>query len=248
MFETALIESSAGSPRGSSLWTKGLSFVLELSLVGLAVLAPLLYTEALPKHVLSDITGVPAAPPPAAPPRTPAVATHSQVRTELSEGRVLLPTAIPRRIKEIHDEAEPSGENSGGVNGVPFGAPGGTGAGDATIASLIRSLPATVPKNVAPHNVRISSGVAQGLLIHEVRPQYPALARSARVQGTVILQATIGKDGTIQNLHLLSGHPLLSQAAIDAVRQWRFRPYLLNNEPVEVDTTIQVNFTLNSGG
>lgn len=244
MFESALIESSAGSPRGSSLWTKGLSFILELSLVGLAVLAPLLYTEALPKHVLSDIIGVPAPPPPAPPPRMPAVATHSQARSELNQGRVLLPSVIPHRIKEIHDEAEPSGESSG-VNGVPFGVPGGTGAGDATIASLIRSLPATVPKSVAPHNVRISSGVALGLLVHEVRPQYPALARSARIQGTVVLQAIIGKDGTIQNLHLLSGHPLLSQAAIDAVRQWRYRPYLLNNEPVEVDTTIQVNFTLN---
>ena len=125
--------------------------------------------------------------------------------------------------------------------------PGGTGAGDATITSLIRSLPATIPKSIAPHNVRVSSGVAQGLLVHEVRPQYPALARSARIQGAVVLQAIIGKDGTIQNLHLLSGHPLLSQAAIEAVRQWRYRPYLLNNEPVEVDTTIQVNFTLNGG-
>ncbi len=245
MFESALIESSASSPHGSSLWTKGLSFALELSLVGLAVLAPLLYTEALPKHILSDIIAVPAAPPPAPTPRTPTVATHSQIRSELNDGRVLLPSMIPRHVKQIHDEAERSGESSGRVNGVPFGVPGGTGAGDATIASLIRSLPATLPKSVAPHNVRISSGVAQGLLIHEVRPTYPSLARSARIQGIVILQATIGKDGTIQNLRSLSGHPLLSQAAINAVRQWRYRPYQLNNEPVEVDTTIQVNFTLN---
>ncbi len=245
MFENTLIESSTGTLRTASIWTKGLSFVVETLLVGLAILVPLLYTEALPRHVLSGMIEVPAPPPPAPPPRTLSVASHPQIRSELDQGRMLLPSAIPRRIKEIHDEAEPLGGNSGEVDGVPFGVPGGTGVGDPTITSLIRTLPATVPKSIVPRNIRVSSGVAQGLLIHEVRPTYPALARSARIQGTVVLQATIGKDGTIQNLHLLSGHPLLTQAAIEAVRQWRYRPYLLNHEPVEVDTTIQVNFTLN---
>jgi protein TonB len=244
MFESALIESSAGALRRTSIWTKGLSFVVETSLVGLAILAPLLYTEALPKHVLSGMIEAPASPPPAPPPQTLSLAIHSQAPSELNEGRVLLPTVIPRHIKEIQDEAEVPGGNSDGVNGVPFVVPGGIGAGDATIATLLRHLPATVPKSVVPRSVRVSSGVAQGLLIHEVTPQYPSLARSAHIQGTVVLQATIGKDGTVQNLHLVSGHPLLVQAAMEAVRQWRYRPYLLNSEPVDVDTTIQVNFTL----
>jgi protein TonB len=81
-------------------------------------------------------------------------------------------------------------------------------------------------------------------LVHKVQPAYPALARSARIQGVVVLEAMISKQGTIENLRLLSGHPMLAPAAIDAVRQWRYRPYILNGEPVEVETQITVNFAL----
>jgi protein TonB len=154
----------------------------------------------------------------------------------------MLPTMIPRRVQQIADQAEANTSSLQDVDGVVGAVP--NPAGDRTLANLIHALPAPVPKDVAPHAVPVSSGVAQGLLIHQVKPQYPSLARSARVQGAVVLQATISKDGTVQNLHLLSGHPLLVQAAEEAVRQWRYRPYLLNDQPVEVDTTIQVNFTL----
>jgi protein TonB len=84
----------------------------------------------------------------------------------------------------------------------------------------------------------------EGNLIRKVQPTYPALARSARIQGTVMLQAVISKQGTIENLIVLTGHPMLVPAAIDAVRQWHYRPYILNNEPVEVETQITVNFSL----
>ncbi len=242
MFESALIESSTGSPYRSAIWTKGISFAVEASLLVLAVLAPLIYTEALPKH-LGSVIEVPA-PPPGAAPRSLSVVSHATTRSELNDGQILMPSVIPHRIKEIPDE--PKGPNSapGGVQGVPFGVPGGTG--DNSFAILIHNLPVVLSKSVTPHSVRVSSGVAQGLLIHQVRPQYPSLARSARIQGAVVLQAVIGKEGAIQNLQVLSGHPLLVQSALDAVRQWRYRPYLLNNEPVEVDTTITVNFTLDS--
>ncbi len=240
MFETALLESSSGTLHQASIWTKGLSFTVEAVLLGLAVLAPLLYTEALPRQVL-DVVELPSPPPSAPVPRSPSVVSHPATHSELNEGRIMLPTMIPRRVKEIHDQAEVRSVTDG-VIGVAGSVP--NLAGDRTIASLIHALPPTMPKSVTPHSVRVSSGVAQGMLIHEVRPQYPGPARSAHIQGAVVLQATIGKDGTIQNLHLLSGHPLLTQAAMDAVRQWRYRPYLLNNEPVEVDTTIQVNFML----
>jgi protein TonB len=93
----------------------------------------------------------------------------------------------------------------------------------------------------------VSQGVSQGLLIHQVKPTYPPLARQARIQGTVVLQAVIGKDGSIQNLKVVSGHPMLAPAALEAVKQWRYKPYFLNGEPVEVDTTINVNFTLSGG-
>jgi protein TonB len=84
----------------------------------------------------------------------------------------------------------------------------------------------------------------EGDLVHKVLPIYPPLARAARIQGQVVLQALISKQGVIENLKVLSGHPMLAPAAKEAVRQWRYRPYVLNNEPVEVETQITVNFSL----
>lgn len=97
-----------------------------------------------------------------------------------------------------------------------------------------------------PQQVQVGQTVSQGLLVYKVQPSYPPLARQARVQGTVVLRAVIGKDGTIQDLSVVSGHPMLTKAALDAVKQWRYKPYLLNGEPVLVQTTINVNFELNS--
>ncbi len=111
------------------------------------------------------------------------------------------------------------------------------------VTQILRTTEPTAPRlNV--QRVRVSSGVAQGLLIRQVNPIYPPLAKAARIEGKVLLQATIGKDGTVENLHLISGHPMLAPAAIDAVKQWRYKPYYLNAEPIEVETTITVNFTL----
>jgi protein TonB len=97
------------------------------------------------------------------------------------------------------------------------------------------------PPAAAP--IRISH-MSEGDLVHKVLPTYPPLARNVRIQGQVVLQAVISKQGIIENLRLLSGHPMLVPAAIEAVRQWRYRPYVLNNEPVEVETLITVNFSL----
>ena len=87
----------------------------------------------------------------------------------------------------------------------------------------------------------------EGNLIYRIQPQYPPLARQARVQGIVVLRATISRDGKIENLQIISGHPLLVKSAMDAVLQWRYRPYYLSNEPVEVETQVTVNFTLAGG-
>jgi protein TonB len=92
--------------------------------------------------------------------------------------------------------------------------------------------------------VRVPSALAAGLLIRKVIPPYPALAKAARAEGTVVLSATIAKDGTIANLRVVSGPAMLQEAALDAVSQWRYRPYLLNGEPVAVETTVNVVFTL----
>jgi protein TonB len=107
--------------------------------------------------------------------------------------------------------------------------------------SLISGIPTAQPK--LAQKVTVSSGVAQGLLVHQVTPRYPAPARDAHVQGTVVLQALIGKDGSVRNLHALSGPPLLTQAAVDAVKQWRYKPYYLDGQPVEAETQISVKFS-----
>jgi protein TonB len=113
------------------------------------------------------------------------------------------------------------------------------------IGGIISSTP--MPKVAAPQRVRVSQGVTSGLLVHRVQPNYPPLARQARIQGSVVLQAEISKDGAIENLRLMSGHPMLAPSAIEAVRQWRYKPYILNGEPVAVETQITVNFTLSGG-
>jgi protein TonB len=132
------------------------------------------------------------------------------------------------------------------VGGVPGGIPGGQLGG--VIGGIVSatSSPAYVPKlqPVMPQRIRISQGVTKGLLIQKIQPQYPVLAKAARVQGDVVLSAIISKEGNIENLQLVSGHPMLVPAAIETVKQWRYRPYLLNGQPVEVETTITVTFEL----
>ena len=115
------------------------------------------------------------------------------------------------------------------------------------IGGIISSTPVAVPKVATPARVRVSQGVSSGPLIKKVQPNYPPLARQARIQGQVLLQAQISKDGSIENLSLISGHPMLAPAAIEAVKQWRYKPYMLNGEPVAVDTQVVVNFTLSGG-
>jgi protein TonB len=147
-------------------------------------------------------------------------------------------------IKE--DDAPPPMASMGGVvGGVPGGVPGGQMGG--VIGGIISSTPVAVPKVATPQRVRVSQGVTQGLLVRRVQPNYPPLARQARIQGQVMLQAEISKDGSIENLRLISGHPMLAPAAIEAVKQWKYRPYFLNGEPVEVETQITVNFSLSGG-
>jgi protein TonB len=112
------------------------------------------------------------------------------------------------------------------------------------MASAFNDTAKAQVKVAAPKKVTISAGVMQGMVLLKTQPVYPPIAKAARVQGTVVLQATISKTGSIENLHVVSGPAMLQQAALDAVKSWRYKPYLLNNDPVEVDTTVNVIFTL----
>jgi len=245
MFEDSLLE-SGGRLKTKRGRTTTFAILLEIVLIGFMVLLPLIFTEALPKQQLMTFLVAPPPPPPPPPPAAAPVKIVKQIQTDIVNGALRTPTKIPQKIQMIkEDEAPPSMASAGVVGGVPGGIPGGQMGG--VIGGIISSTPVAVPKVATPQRVRVSQGVSSGLLIRKVQPNYPPLARQARIAGTVVLHAVISKDGSIENLTLVSGHPMLAPAAIDAVKQWKYKPYLLNGEPVEVDTEVQVNFTLSGG-
>jgi len=245
MFEDSLLE-SGGRLKTRRGRTTTFAIILEIALIGLMVLMPLIFTEALPKQQLMTFLVAPPPPPPPPPPAAAPVKIVKQIQTDIVNGALRTPTKIPQKIQMIkEDEAPPQMAATGVVGGVPGGIPGGQMGG--VIGGIISSTPVAVPKVAAPQRVRVSAGVTSGLLVKRIQPPYPPLARQARIQGTVVLHAVISKDGSIENLTLVSGHPMLAPAAIDAVKQWKYKPYLLNGEPVEVDTEVQVNFTLSGG-
>jgi protein TonB len=224
------------------------SFAIQIGIIGVMVLIPLIFTEALPKQQLMTFLVAPPPPPPPPPPAAAPVKIVKVIQTDIVNGQLRTPTKIPKKVEMIkEDEAPPPVMAAAGVvGGVPGGVPGGSMSG--VLGGIVNSTSAVaVPKMATPTRVRVSSGVSQGLLVRRVNPTYPPLARQARIQGVVILQAQISKDGSIENLQLVSGHPMLAPAAIEAVKQWKYKPYLLNGEPVEVDTQVQVNFTLAGG-
>ncbi|HMC73458.1 MAG TPA: TonB family protein [Terriglobales bacterium] len=224
------------------------SMILQVFLIGLLVLIPLLFTEALPKQqLMTFLVAPPPPPPPPPPPAAAPVKVVKQIQSDINNGQLRTPTKIPEKVQMIKEEETPPPTMAAGgvVGGVPGGVPGGQMGG--VIGGIISSTPVAVPKVATPQKVRVSQGVSQGLLIKKVQPPYPPLARQARIQGQVVLQADISKDGTIQNLRLISGHPMLAPSAIEAVKQWRYKPYFLNGEPVEVETQITVIFSLSGG-
>jgi len=133
-------------------------------------------------------------------------------------------------------------QDNAGTTGVELVAPPAGGTTSGTIS--ITGPGATQTKSSPPQRIRVSQGVAQGLKISDVPPVYPPDARSARIAGTVLMKALIGRTGEVENLELISGHPMLAPAAMEAVKQWKYRPYLLNGNAVVMETQIQVNFTL----
>lgn len=246
MFEDSLIE-SGGKLKTKRGRTSAIAFVIQIGIIVVMILIPLIFTEALPRTQLMTLLVAPPPPPPPPPPPAAApVRVVKQIQTDIVNGELRTPTKIPKKVEMIkEDEAPPPVMSTGVVGGVPGGVPGGSMGG--VIGSVLSSTPTVAPKIATPQRVRVSSGVVQGLIVRRVNPTYPPLARQARIQGVVILQAEISKEGNITNLQLISGHPMLAPAAIEAVKQWKYRPYLLNGEPVEVETQIQVNFTLSGG-
>jgi periplasmic protein TonB len=225
------------------------SFIINVLAVLMMLAVPLMFTEELPKAQLLTLLIAPPPPPPP-PPAEAVQRVVRQIQTDvLNTGQLRTPTRIPTKVEMIKEEEAPPpmAVTSGVVGGVPGGIPGGQLSG--VIGGIVSATAnMAVPKfaPVQPQRVRISQGVTKGLLVRRVEPTYPPLARSARVQGEVVLSAIISVNGDIENLQLVSGHPMLVPAALTAVKQWRYKPYLLNGQPTEVETTITVIFTLSS--
>jgi periplasmic protein TonB len=243
MFDDVLLDHAHGiqSQRGVSALV---SFTLEAAIVAFVVIAPLLITHSLP---LPELSTTLVAPPPPAPPPPPATATRAPVvkasPVQLTELRT--PARIPKTVNMAPEAATPAPPTEAGVSGgIAGGVAGGTPGG--VLGGILNS--GTAPPSPKLERVKVSQGVTQGLLIHKVEPQYPPLAKQARIQGTVVLNAVISKQGAIQNLKVISGSPMLVPAAIQAVKQWRYKPYVLNGNPVEVETSVTVNFNLSNAG
>ncbi len=248
MFEQSLLEVASTEKKRS--WTVGVSIMIQMAILIALILIPLLTVEALPKtSMLGFLTAPPPPPPPPPPPAAAPIKVVKMVR-EFEDGHLTAPKEIPKEIAQIKEEDLPPPSAGGGVvGGVPGGMVGGQLGG--VIGGIVSSTPVAAPpppppppKVETPHRITVGGNVQSAKAISRPSPVYPQLARQARIQGIVRLEAVIDEQGRITDLKVISGHPLLVQSALDAVRQWRYQPTILNNVPVQVATTIDVNFTL----
>jgi len=244
MFADARLETSWAQRSRRSLTTLT-SFGLEVVVIGLLLMAPLWKTVGLPSARALPTPVSWGAPPPAIRPLPPQHVTPV-IQSNLSDHVLIAPREVPHEVAMIQ-EAVPPPQVSFDTG---LGVEGGTGDGsrDGVWRSLSESLshvaPQPAPAPIPSVPVFRPSRLLEGSLMRRVTPTYPPLARTARIQGPVVLFAVISKAGTIDKLRAVSGPPMLIPAAIEAVSQWRYRPYILNNEPIEVETQITVNFLL----
>jgi protein TonB len=233
MFEDSTFESTGSIRTRSRTWMAA-AFSFNTTIVLALILIPLLYPQALPRMATIFLMAAPTAPAPQ--PRPIAKPVNAVlVRSEALDDRFAAPRRIPTKIfiadhPEVLQPINVANMDAGGgsSNTAPFAAE--------------THRPAVRQEQKAPF--RVSGSVVEGMAVRKTLPVYPAIAHAAGVEGTVVLAAIIARDGSIQNLHVLSGPAMLQQAALDAVRTWRYRPYLLSGEPVEVETTINVIFRL----
>jgi protein TonB len=254
MFEQTFVE---GTGKTNKSWTVLVSFAGQIILITVAVILPLIYTEVLPSTTLQSFLVAPPPPPPPPPPpaAAPPVKVVKVIPRQFDAGKLMAPKSVPKEIAVIKEDElpPPSSAVSGVVGGMSGGVSGGAVGG--VLGGIIGAVPTAAPpppppppapkKDPTPQRIKVGGNVQSAMIIRKTAPVYPQLAKSARVSGVVHVAAVISKDGTIQELHSLGGPALLIQAAMDAVKTWIYKPTMLNGEPVQVETTIDVNFTLN---
>ena len=219
------------------------AYMFQALLMASLILYPLIKMEALPRGQLMTFLVAPPPPPPPPPPPAKVIQVKRIQRKVTAEDLMRVPTKIPDKIIQIVEDIAPA-PTAGVVGGVPGGMPGGTAGG--VIGGIISAMaaPPPPPKPKAPKRIRLGGQVQAAKLISKPDPVYPPLAKMARIQGSVRLEAVISRGGAIKDLKVIRGHPLLVKAALDAVQRWRYQPTMLNGEPVEVITQIDVNFRL----
>jgi protein TonB len=240
MFEDATFHSSGVLHDKTPRWML-LTLTMNAALVTVFIAAPLIYPDSLPGAALRKMLIAP--PPPSRPVATVTRTTPSTNRVLVAlPNPFLAPTLIPTQIDNTRDEAPPQASfPDGSLNQVE----GATNAPSILAPSILaQTQPVTVVHPAEQARMRISEPTAGTLILSRVLPTYPAIAKATGTAGTVVLAATISQSGKIENLHVVSGPGMLQRAAFDAVQQWRYRPYLLNGQPVAVETTIHVVFSL----
>jgi protein TonB len=242
MFADSMLETSS-SQRSRRSWTTLTSLGLQAAVGGLLLLLPMLRTVGLPAYRALSTPVSFGRPAPEPVPMRPSHGGPTASSNDPAVIHLTQPPRIPTSLPSPSDDAPPQ------LPGGPGASAGDTGSPDGipnVLASTTESAMPLPPKSAPATLTRAirTSSMLQGNLIRRVEPVYPPLARRARVEGAVEVAAVISKAGTIENMRVLSGHPLLVHAAIEAVSQWRYRPYILNGEPVEVETQITVRFFL----
>jgi protein TonB len=214
-------------------WTAIASFTLQAAAITLTLAYPLIYPQTLPpasmlRHIFTPAT----------------YETVTTTTTQSSGGSSILPHPAPLVVRQSHvftfqmqaqDSSRPSPPDSNLLTG--------NGSGPGVLNSILNSN--TQPEISPPpvHRIR-TSVMMEGNLIHRVEPLYPMIAKQAGMQGTVVVRALISRTGNVEQPQVVSGPAMLGPAAVDAIRQWKYRPYILNGEPIEVETQITVNFIL----
>jgi len=253
MFDDLVECSPSGKAKTKQGTTLVVSMLTQIGLLALMLIIPLLVTPALPKSFLATMLTAP--PPPAAPPPPPPAApvVHVKPVAHLIEaGKLIAPKSIPKEVNIIKEDAPPpdlgaSQVTGGVVGGVPGGQIGGVLGGIIGGSVSTAAPPPPPPPVVTPARITKGGDVMMATAMNKVQPVYPNLARQARVQGTVRLHTLIDKDGKVIEVTYISGPAMLVQSAIDAVKQWRFHPTMLNNTPVQVECVFELNFNLGGG-
>jgi len=239
MFEDSLVESRVGHVSSSKRWTTLASVGLQGVIVGVVMMLPLLHPEALPFRIEAPKVVMPLMPKPPLPVvqvQREASASSSSMAAPITTRPLILSSLLPSRDAITNDT--PPLAPFGNRMGMPDGLPGALGTGDGHGPSV------TVAPVRAPARINVSTGVLKGMLLAPILPVYPVIAKAAHVEGSVVVEAVISRQGTIESLHVVSGPQMLQNAALDAIRAARYQPYRLNGEPTEVQTTITVNFRI----